>query len=51
VIRKKRTNFIFKPYLGLEHNFFEVKPNGEIDYENYNWDKVAIDWLEWLRKN
>src|ERR1035437_660634 len=50
VIRKKKTNFTFIPYIGLEHNFFGFKQNGEIDYEKYNWDDVAMDWLHWLYK-
>lgn len=47
-IRLKRRNFTFKEYNGLEHNFFEVKPTGAIDYDKYNWDKIADDWAQWL---
>jgi dienelactone hydrolase len=50
-IRKKETNFTFTPYIGTDHNFFGFKTNGEVDYDKYNWDIVAIDWLNWLRKN
>jgi dienelactone hydrolase len=50
-IRKKKTNFTFISYIGLEHNFFGFKSNGEIDNDKYNWDHVAIDWLKWLGKN
>ena len=51
MIRKRKTNFTFNCYLGLEHNYFGIKPTGEIDYDNFNWDKVANDWLNWLLKN
>lgn len=50
VLRKKKINFTFIPYTGLDLNFFEVKDNGEIDYEKYNWDNVGRDWLKWLKK-
>jgi len=50
-IRQKKTNFIFKAYLGKEHNYFNVDKNGEVNYEINNWDKVAADWIEWLRLN
>lgn len=47
-IRQKRRNFIFKTYVGTEHNYFPVKPNGKIDYDTFNWDRVANDWRQWL---
>lgn len=50
LMRKKRTNFTFKPYVGMEHNFFGLKESGEVDYSNYNWDKVAVDFFDWLEK-
>jgi pimeloyl-ACP methyl ester carboxylesterase len=49
MIRLNKNNFTFKDYIGLEHNFFPVKPNGEINYDIYNWDKVAEDWRSWLK--
>jgi dienelactone hydrolase len=49
MIRKNKYNFTFKAYIGTEHNFFNLKQNGEIDYDRYNWDNVALDWLKWLR--
>jgi dienelactone hydrolase len=48
-IREKKKNFTYKAYIGTEHNFFPVKVNGEIDYETFNWDKVAEDWRRWLK--
>lgn len=51
MIRRKKTNFSFNAYIGTDHNFFGVKPNGETDYDKFNWDRVASHWLNWLRKN
>jgi dienelactone hydrolase len=48
MIRQQKKNFTFKSYLGLEHNFFPLKENGQPDYDRFNWDKVATDWLLWL---
>lgn len=48
-IRLKKPNFTFKPYFGLEHNFFGFNKDGSINYEVYNWDKVGLDWLHWLQ--
>ena len=48
MIRQKKNNFTFKAYIGAEHNYFPVKPNGEINYDVFNWDKVADDWRKWL---
>lgn len=50
MIRQKKKNYTFKAYIGLEHNYFGLKKNGETDYEQFNWDAVASDWLYWLRK-
>lgn len=49
-IRQHKRNFTFKPYIGTEHNFFPLKPNGETNYDIFNWDKVADDWREWLKE-
>jgi esterase/lipase len=49
MIRQKRNNFTFKAYVGLDHNYFGFKPNGEINYDDFNWDKVALDWYNWLK--
>lgn len=47
-IMQKKTNFTFKAYIGTEHNYFPIKPNNEIDYNTFNWNKVADDWRQWL---
>lgn len=49
MIRQKKKNFTFKAYIGLDHNFFPLKPNGDINFDIFNWDKVADDWRSWLR--
>jgi len=51
MMRLKKTNFTFKDYIGVEHNFFPLKTNGEINYDIDNWNKVAEDWKNWLQKH
>lgn len=48
VIRKRKRNFSFLTYIGTEHNYFPLWPDGKPNYEIFNWDKVVKDWLEWL---
>lgn len=50
-IRRHKKHIRVDCYHGWEHNFFEVKPDGSADYDKFNWDKVAADWLQWLRSN
>jgi dienelactone hydrolase len=50
-IREKKRNFTYRTYPGTEHNYFPVKPNGDVDHSIFNWDKVAEDWRLWLREN
>jgi dienelactone hydrolase len=50
IIRQHKKNFTFKAYIGTEHNFFPLKSTGEINYDIFNWDKVALDWQKWLRE-
>ncbi len=49
-IRQHKKNFVFKAYIGTEHNFFPLKSNGETNYDIFNWDKVAKDWQEWIKE-
>lgn len=49
LIRKEKSNFTFQSYVGLDHNYFGMKETGEVDYDQYNWDHVAADWLAWLK--
>lgn len=48
VIKMKKKNIAFKAYIGLDHNYFGRTETGETDYGNFNWDKVANDWLNWI---
>ena len=50
-ITKGLTNFHFKSYFGWEHNFFGFKEDGKINYDDFNWDKVATDFFAWLKAN
>ena len=47
-LRQQKKNFSFYPFSGLDHNYFGLTPSGAVDFNNYNWDKVAEQWLEWL---
>lgn len=51
ILNQRKNNFTFKAYAGLDHNYFGIKETGEIDYEKFNWDKVAADWLNWINSN
>ncbi len=48
MIRLHKKNFFYREYIGTEHNYFPLKPNGEPDYDIFNWDRVAEDWRQWL---
>ncbi len=48
-IRNKINNVTFKAYVGLEHNYFPLLEDNKPNYEIFNWDKVANDWLKWLK--
>lgn len=50
-IRQNNSNITFRAYIGTEHNFFPVDAQGEVDYNVFNWDKVARGWLEWVLDN
>ena len=46
-IRHGKSNFTFQPYVGTEHNFFPVTADNKPNYDIFNWDIVANDWLKW----
>jgi len=50
-IRQGKRNFTFKAYVGTEHNFFPLTTDNKPNYDIFNWDKVADDWLNWLNDN
>ncbi len=47
---KRKTNFTFKEYLAVDHNFFPLSSTGEPDFSVFNWDNVAEDWRLWLNR-
>lgn len=48
MIRAGKTNFTFRAYPAVEHNFFGFT-KGKVDYEKSHWDEVAHDFLTWMR--
>jgi dienelactone hydrolase len=48
-IRQGKINFTFKAYVGTDHNFFPLTADNKPNYDIFNWDKVADDWLKWLK--
>jgi len=50
MIRKRKDNFTFKAYVGTDHNYFPLLPDGKPNFDIYNWDKVANDWQKWLEQ-
>lgn len=48
LIREGKKNYQFKPYLGLDHNFFEIGENGKPIYEKAHWKDVMSDLVIWL---
>lgn len=53
LIKKQKVNIIIKPYVGLDHNFFEVKEDTATGnrVKLYNWDKVFRETVNWLKQN
>lgn len=52
MIREKKTNFTFKDYPGLEHNYFKLDAKGQgIPDRGQGWNQTAKDWKAWLDKN
>ncbi|SFP69553.1 alpha/beta hydrolase family protein [Hymenobacter arizonensis] len=45
-MRLHKANFTFRAYPGREHNFFGFK-DGQINYDDWYWDKVGRDFLHW----
>jgi pimeloyl-ACP methyl ester carboxylesterase len=48
MMRQHKNNFTFKAYIGTEHNYFPVQANGSVNYNVFNWNKVADHWKQWL---
>lgn len=50
-IRLSKSNFVFHAYIGLEHSFYPVLKNGEIDHKNSKIDTVIADCIKWIYEN
>lgn len=44
---KEKQNLTIHRYSQLEHNFFPILENGEIDYQNGRWKEIMNDFIEW----
>ncbi|WP_445721845.1 hypothetical protein [Flavobacterium sp.] len=49
-LNANKSNFYFKPYVGLEHSFYPVNDNGEVNYELEKFSLVISDVISWLNK-
>ena len=50
MIRQKKFNFTYNAHIGLEHNYFPVKSSGQPNYEIFNWNIIAQEWLNWTKQ-
>lgn len=48
-IREHKTNLTMKPYVGLEHNFFEIDKEGRPMYDKGHWQNVMDDFAKWAK--
>jgi pimeloyl-ACP methyl ester carboxylesterase len=48
-IRARKHNLIVKRYFDMEHNFFEVNQNQQVDYTKPHWKEVMNAFVEWTR--
>jgi hypothetical protein len=47
-IQKHKDNLTIKPYLALEHNFYELNAKRKIDFEKPHWNDVMNDLVKWI---
>ncbi len=48
-IRLGKNNYYFKTFHGLDHSFAKVKADGQVDYKDGRFDKVAADFFNWIK--
>lgn len=48
-IRARKNNLTIKRYFDMEHNFFEVDQNQQVDYKKPHWEEVMNAFVEWTR--
>jgi hypothetical protein len=46
-IQNAKSNLTHKRYFNLEHNFFEVDPKGNPNYEKEHWTEVMSAFVKW----
>ena len=49
-IRAHQTNLTYKRYLNMEHNFFEVNPDGSPNHDKPHWEEVMDSFVSWTLK-
>ncbi len=49
-IEDQNENLHLKRYIGLEHNFFPINNQGQINYDNPHWPIVMDEFIEWLEE-
>ncbi len=49
-IRSHKSNLTLRPYLDLEHNFFEIDKDGAPIYTKGHWQEVMDDFLFWTKQ-
>lgn len=47
-IEKGKDNLTLRRYIGLEHNFFELKENGRANHEKGHWKEVMEEFIKWI---
>lgn len=50
-IRKGKSNFTFRAYIGTEHNYFQLNQDGSKNYDIFTWDLVGEYWISWVLEN
>jgi len=50
MIQENKRNIEFKDYINRNHNYFGFTKNYKVNYEDFGWDLVGNDWLNWLNK-
>jgi hypothetical protein len=49
-IKEQKSNLTLKPYIGLEHNFFEIDSLGKPVYTKGHWEDVIQGFIKWLKQ-
>ena len=50
-IGEGKKNLTLKRYPGLEHNFFEISPEGKTNYEKGHWAEVMEGFINWVHQS